>query len=51
MDATPGDSGGTIIGLSGGLWRSVGTASNTAGGQSNTNYNHMTSEVMNFIYQ
>ena len=50
FDATPGDSGGALIALDDGFW-AVGNASNTAGGQSNTNYNHLTSEVVNFLYQ
>jgi hypothetical protein len=53
MDATSGHSGGAVIAWDSGTstYWAVGTASNTAGGQSNTNYNHLTSEVLNFIYQ
>lgn len=49
MDVTPGDSGGAIIGWNNG-WFAVATASNTAPGGSNTNYNWMTAEVQAFLY-
>jgi len=51
LDVTAGHSGGSVIALDGSQWWSVGCASNTAGGQSNTNYNAMTTEVVNFLYQ
>ncbi|MFZ5895698.1 MAG: hypothetical protein ACOY0T_31870 [Myxococcota bacterium] len=51
FDVTAGHSGGSIIALDGSQWWSVGCASNTALGQFNTNYNAMTSEVVNFLYQ
>jgi len=53
FDVTAGHSGGSIIAWDPGTsaYWSVGNASNTAGGQSNTNYNALTTEVVNFIYQ
>jgi hypothetical protein len=51
LDVTAGDSGGSVIAFDSSAWWSVGCASNTAGGQSNTNYNNLTQEVVNFLYQ
>jgi hypothetical protein len=51
MDVTPGDSGGSIIGWTNNFYYSVATASNTAPGGSNTNFNWMTAEVQGYLYQ
>ncbi|HKY38443.1 MAG TPA: hypothetical protein VJN18_21015 [Polyangiaceae bacterium] len=52
MDITPGHSGGALIAFHPGTnaWWAVGTTCNTAPGQSNTNYNHLTFEVQAFLY-
>jgi hypothetical protein len=53
LDVTKGQSGGALIAFDTptNAWWAVGTTSNGSAGQSSANYNHLTSEVVTFLYQ
>ncbi len=51
LDTTTGQSGGSLIALDGGAWWSVGAVSNSTDGTFFTNYNALTPEVVNFLFQ